>query len=320
MRAVLLVLCALFSFAGDAWAQAFPNKPIKIICSFAPGGTVDITARAIGKELAQQLGQPVIVDNRSGAGGNIGAEVVARSPADGYTLLLTWNALHSISPEIYPRLNYDPNKDLIPVAPLVAFRQALVVNPSLPVHSVKELIEYARAQPGKLSFASPGNGTVAHLAGAMFGQMAGINVTHIPYKGSTPALNDMISGQVSFGFDHVPSVTNYIKSGRLRILATTGTTRDPSFPDVPTMKEAGLANYETSVWFGLAAPAQTPREIVAKLNAEIGRGARASEFVKTMAGLGYEVLSGSPEDLGQMIRTDIERWQPIVRVTGAKAE
>ena len=222
----LLTIFGLLLCAAQAAAQTFPTKPVHIICAFPPGGPVDVISRSIARELQQQLAQPVIVENRPGASGNIGAEAVAKAAPDGYTLLLNWNSLHAISPFLYRKLNYDPNKDLIPLTQLVSFRQVLVVNPGLPAGSVKDLIAEAKAHPGKLTFASTGNGTVSHMAGVLFAQSGGIQIVHVPYKGSTPAMTDLISGQVTMMFDHIPSVLPQITAGKLRALATSGATRE----------------------------------------------------------------------------------------------
>jgi tripartite-type tricarboxylate transporter receptor subunit TctC len=316
------LLATLFAMllALPGVAQEFPSKPLRLICAFPPGGPVDVTSRAIARELVLQLAQPVVVENRPGAGGNIGAEAAARSAPDGYTLFVTWNALHAVSPLLYTKLKYDPNKDLAPVTSLVSFRQVLVVHPGLAVNSVTELIAMAKAQPGKLTFASPGTGTVSHMAGTMFGQTTGIDIVHVPYKGSAPALTDLVSRQVTMIFDHIPSVLPQIKAGRLRPLATSGRQRDPALPQLPTMTEAGVPGFETSVWFGISVPTGTPKEIIARLNAEIVKGARAAEFVKTMGSLGYDITPSTPEQMADTLRVEIERWAPIVRASGAKLD
>jgi tripartite-type tricarboxylate transporter receptor subunit TctC len=316
------LLAALFAilFAVPGVAQEFPSKPLRLICAFPPGGPVDVTSRAIARELTRQLAQPVVVENRPGAGGNIGAETAAHSAPDGYTLFVTWNALHAISPLLYTKLKYDPNKDLAPVTSLVSFREVLVVHPGLAVNSVKELIALAKAQPGKLTYASPGNGTVSHMAGTMFGQITGIDIVHVPYKGSAPALTDLVGGQVTMMFDHIPSVLPQIKAGRLRPLATSGQQHDPALPQLPTMAEAGVPGFETSVWFGISVPAGTPKEIIARLNAEIVKGARAADFIKTMGDLGYDITPGTPEQMADTLKIEIERWAPIVRASGARLD
>jgi tripartite-type tricarboxylate transporter receptor subunit TctC len=281
---------------------------------------VDVISRAIARELQLQLGQPVVVENRPGAGGNIGAEAAARSAPDGYTLFVTWNALHAISPILYKKLGYDPNRDLIPVTQLVTFRQVLVVNPGLAANSVKELVAEAKAHPGKLSYATTGNGTVSHMAGTMLGQITGIDILHVPYKGSAPAMTDLLSGQVTLMFDHIPSVLPQISAGKLRALATSGPARDAKLPNVPTMQEAGVPGFDTSVWFGVSVAAGTPRELVSRLNAEIVRGSKAPEFTDSMAKLGYDVTVTSPERMAEILKSEIELWGPVVRASGARVD
>ena len=315
----LAALAALLS-AWPALAQDFPNKPLRMIVAFPPGGPVDVTGRSIARELSRQLGQPVVVENRPGAGGNIGAELAARSAPDGYTLFITWNALHAVSPLLYTKLSYDPNKDLAPVAVLVSFRQVLVVNPAVPAQSVKEIIAMAKAQPGRLTYASPGNGTVSHMAGTMFGQSTGIDIVHVPYKGSAPALTDLIGGQVTMMFDHIPSVLPQIKANKLRAIATSGSRRDAELPNLPTIAEAGVPGFETSVWFGVSVSAGTPKDVVARLNAEVVKGASAPEFVKSMGNLGYSITPSSPEQMAEAMRVEIARWTPIVKASGAKLD
>ena len=309
---VAAVLCA-----GGAAAQQFPTKPLRLICAFPPGGPVDVTSRALARELTAQLGQTVVVENRPGAGGNIGAEAAARSAPDGYTLFIDWNALHAVSPLLYRKLAYDPNKDLAPVTTLVSFRQVLVVPPDLGAKSVRELIALARAKPGTLTYASPGNGTVSHMAGTLFADRIGVPLVHVPYKGSAPALTDMVAGRVTMMFDHIPSVLPQIQAGKLRALATSGRKRDPALPDLPTMAEAGVPGFETSVWFGLTVPAGTPKTVIGRLNAEAVKAARTPEFAKTMSKLGYDITVGTPEEMAHTIREEIELWGPVVKASGA---
>jgi len=310
-----LLLCAV-----HAAAQSFPTKPLRVICAFPPGGPVDVIARAIARELQAQLGQPVVVENRPGASGNIGAEAAAKSPPDGSTLLINWNSLHAISPVLYRQLNYDPNKDLIPVTQLVSFRQVLVVNAGSAVNSVRELVAEAKAHPGKLTYASTGNGTVSHMAGVMFTQLMGIDAVHVPYKGSAPAMTDLMAGQVTLMFDHIPSVLPQITAGKLRALATSGPVRDAKLPNVPTMQEAGVAGFDTSAWFGVAVAAGTPREVVQRINAEVIKGSRAPEFTEAMAKLGYDVVTTSPERTAAILKTEIDLWGPIVKASGARVD
>ncbi|MEY4863659.1 MAG: hypothetical protein RLZ51_1754 [Pseudomonadota bacterium] len=315
-----LSVAALTSFAPSAAAQAFPNKPIRLVVPYAPGGATDIIGRAAAAELTRILGQPVTVDNRPGAGGNLGAELVSRAAPDGYTLLVSASSLHGITPVLYSKLNYDPNKDLKPVIVLGAFANVLVVNQNVKANSVSELITEIRANPGKFSYASSGSGSTIHLSGEMFKSLTGLDIPHVPYKGSGPALTDLMGGQVQLMFDNIPSAIVHIRSGKLKALATTGETRSKTLPDLPTMREAGLKDYVSTAWFGLVAPAGTPPEIIAKLNAEGQKAVAAPEFVKKMNEFGYEVVGGSPEKMAAMMQEELRRWGPLVKASGAKVD
>ena len=316
----LAVLFFALAFAAPVAAQNFPSKPLKLICPFPPAGAVDIASRAIANELTKSLGQTVAVENRPGAGGNLGAEAAARSAPDGYTLFMSTSGIQAINPALYAKMPVDVNKELATVAPLVSLNNVLVLHPSVKANSVKELIALAKAQPGKIPYASSGNGTSIHMSGAMFTQMTGIDMIHIPYKGSGPAVTDLLGGTVSLMFDNIPSSLPHIKSGKLKALATTGAKRDPALPDLPTIAEAGVPGYESGVWFGIMVPAGTPKDIIAKLNAETVKGAKSPEFVKRMTDLGYNVIPGSPETMTEMIRTELARWTPIVKASGAKVD
>jgi len=303
-----------------ASAQPYPSKPVRLICPYPPSGATDITARAIASELSKSLGQPVIVDNRPGAGGNIGAELAAKAAPDGYTILTSISALHGIVPVLYSKLNYDPNKDFTPVIVLVSYSNVLVVNPSVKAGSVKELIALAKAQPGKLTFASSGSGATTHMSGEMFKHLTGVDIVHVPYKGAAPAMTDLLGGQVNMMFDAVPTSLPHIKSGKLRALGVTGPKREATLPDVPTIAEAGVPGYEASVWFGLEVPAGTPKGIIARLNEASTKGLSSPEFVKRMTELGFTIVGGTPEQASEMIKVEIQRWGPVVKASGAKAE
>jgi tripartite-type tricarboxylate transporter receptor subunit TctC len=318
MRIRTFILAVAFSF--PAAAQNYPSKPIHLICPFPPAGSVDIASRAIANELTKTLGQPVSVENRPGAGGNLGGEAAARSAPDGYTLFMTTSGIQAINPALYAKMNFDPNKDLVPVAALVSLNNVLVLNPGVKANSVKEVIALAKAEPGRLAYASSGNGTSIHMSGAMFTQFTGIDMIHVPYKGSAPALIDLLAGQVQMMFDNIPSSLPHIKSGKLKALATTGAKRDPALPELPTIAEAGVPGYESGVWFGLTVPAGTPKEIIARLNADTVRGAKSTEFVKRMSDLGYNLIPGSPEAMADLIKAEIARWAPIVKASGAKVD
>jgi tripartite-type tricarboxylate transporter receptor subunit TctC len=306
--------------APAALAQGFPNKPIRLICPFPPAGAVDIASRATAHELQKLLGQPVTVENRPGAGGNLGGEMAAKAAPDGYTLFMNTSGIHAINPVLYSKMGFDPVKDLIPVAPLVALNNVLVANPNFKVSSVKDLISQAKAAPGKITYASSGSGTSIHMSGELFKYLTGVDLLHIPYKGSAPAVTDLIAGQVNVMFDNIPSSLPHIKSGKLRALATTGSKRDPALPDLPTIAESGVPGYEAGVWFGISVPAGTPREIVAKLNAESVKATQAPEFQKRMKDLGYLIIPGTPEQMGEMLKIEVARWTPVVKASGAKAD
>ena len=316
----LLAAALAFCIVAPAAAQNFPSRPIKLICPFPPAGAVDIASRAIANELTKTIGQTVTVENRPGAGGNLGAEAAARSAPDGYTIFMSTSGIQAINPALYAKMPIDVNKELVPVSALVSLNNVLVLNPSVKANSVKEVIAMAKAQPGKINYASSGAGTSIHMSGAMFTHLNGLDMIHIPYKGSGPALTDLLSGQVMMMFDNIPSSMPHIKSGKLKALATTGAKRDPSLPDLPTVAEAGVPGYESGVWFGLMVPAATPKDIIAKLSAEAIKGTKSPEFVKRMGDLGYNMIGSTPEQMSEMIKQEIARWTPIVKASGAKVD
>lgn len=320
VRSALLLAFMSILVSVPVHSQGFPSKPVRLVCPYAPGGATDIISRAIALELSRNLGQPVTVENRPGAGANLGAELVARSAPDGYTLLMGGGSLHGITPALYTKLTYDPNRDLAPLIALAGFSNVLVVNPGLKANSVKELIALAKAQPGSLSYASSGSGSTIHMSGEMFKYLTGVDMLHIPYKGSGPAVTDLMAGQVNLMFDNIPSSMPHIRSGKLRALATTGPVRSPALPDLPTIAEAGVPGYESTGWFGLSVAAGTPQEIIAKLNAESAKGARSPEFAKRMTDLGFEIIGGSPEQMAEMIKVEVKRWAPVVKASGAKVD
>ena len=314
--AIALALCLPLA----AGAQGFPAKPMRLVVPFTPAGAVDISARAIANEMGKILPYPVTVENKPGAGGNLGAAEVVHAAPDGYTMLMSTSGIQAINPGLYSKLPFDPNKDLAPVAPLVSLNNVLVVNPSLPAKSVQDVIALARKEPGKLTYASSGAGTSIHMSGAMFTQFTHTDIVHIPYKGSAPAVTDLISGQVNMMFDNIPSSLPHIKSGKLRALATTGAKRDPALPDLPTVAEAGVPGYESGVWFGIMVPAATPKDIIARLNAAAVKGANSPEFQKRMRDLGYNLIPGSPEEMASMLKAELARWAPIIKASGAKVD
>ena len=315
-RLVLIALAAALALPHAVLAQGFPSRPVRILCPFPPGGGVDITARAIAHELSAQLGQPVVVENRPGAGGNVAAAETARAAPDGYTLLLTLNALHAISPHLYAKLPFDAMKDFAFITPLVSFNNVLVVSPGSAAQSVGDLIAAARRAPGKLTFASSGNGTNIHLVGELFKNMAGVDIVHVPYKGSAPALTDLIGGSVAMMFDTIPSAVSHVKGGKLRALGVTGARRSPLFPEVPTVAEAGLPGFEVVSWYGLVGPAAMPQDLVRRLNAESAKGANSAEFRGRMEPLGFEIITSTPERMAQMLAADSARWAPLIKAAG----
>jgi tripartite-type tricarboxylate transporter receptor subunit TctC len=312
--------CALSLAPLAAHAQAFPTKPITIVVPFSAGGTTDILARVIGQFMSKDLGQPVIVDNRAGAGGNIGAQNVARAPADGYTLLMGTVGTHAINQSLYKKMGFDPIKDFAPLSRVALVPNLLVANPAQPFKNVKELIAYAKANPGKVTFASSGSGTSIHLSGEMFQQMAGVEMQHIPYKGSAPAMTDLLGGQTAVMFDNMPSAIGHVKAGKLRPLAVTTPKRSPALPDVPTIAEAGVPGYAATSWFGLLAPANTPAPVVAKLNASILKALADPDVKKKMAEQGAEPYGEKPEQFAEFIRSETAKWGKIVKQSGATAD
>jgi tripartite-type tricarboxylate transporter receptor subunit TctC len=316
-RTLMAVALTTTSLAG---AQTYPSKPIRLICPFPPAGAVDIASRAIASELSKILGQTVTVENRPGAGGNIGGAEAARSAPDGYTLFMTTSGINAINPALYAKMPFDPIKDLAPVAALVSLSNVLVVHPSVKANSVADVIAMAKAEPGKMNYASSGNGTSIHMSGEMFKHLAKVDIVHIPYKGSGPAMSDLLGGQVMMMFDNIPSALPHIKAGKLRALAVTGAKRDPLLPDVPTVAEAGVPGYESGVWFGLAVPAVTPKDEIARLNEAAVKGTKAPEYIKRMTELGYTIIGSTPEQMAEMNKVETARWGPIVKASGAKAD
>ena len=313
---VAVMLAGASAFAG---AQAYPTKPIRMVVPYPAGGGGDLLARPLAQSLTETFGQQVIVENRGGAGGNLGMELVAKSPPDGYTLVLGLTAQYAVNPSLYSNLPYDPVKDFAPVALLVRNPYVLSVHPSLPVRSAKELIALAKTRAGQLVYSSAGNGSGAHLCGEMMKTMAGINVVHVPYKGAAPAITDLISGQVQYSFLAFRSSRPHIMSGRLRALAVSTANRSAALPDLPAVAET-LPGYDLPVWYGVAAPAGTPREIVAKLNAEILRTLATPDSRKRMAMDAAEPIGGTPEQFGDYIRSEIVKYAKIVKESGAKID
>jgi tripartite-type tricarboxylate transporter receptor subunit TctC len=309
---------ALPAVTRIAWAQAYPSRPVRLIVPVAPAGATDITARLIGQWLSERLGQPIIIENRPGAGTNIATEMVVRAPADGYTLLM-FGASAAINATLYDKLNFNFISDIAPVAGIVRLPNLMMVNPSVPAKTVPEFIAYAKANPGKINMASPGIGTASHLAGELFNIMAGLNLVHVPYRGGAPALTDLISGQVQVMFLGPAASIEYIRSGRLRALAVTAETRWEGLPDLPTVVEF-VPGYEAIAWLGIGAPRATPAEIVEKLNKEINAGLADPKIKARLADLGGTPLVGSPADFGKFIADETEKWRKVVKFVGIKAD
>ena len=317
-RAAFFAVLALT--AVGAPAQTYPTKPIRLVVPFPAGGTTDILAREVGQTLSASLGQPVVIDNRPGAAGNIGSELVAKSAPDGYTLLMGTVGTHAINPSLYARLPYDHVADFAPVILVARVPNVLEVTPSLPVYSVADLIKLAKQSPGRINFASSGSGTSIHLSGELFKTMAGVDMTHVPYKGSAPALTDLIGGQVQVMFDNLPSSLPQIKAGKLRAIAVTSTQRAPALPDVPTIAESGLPGFEATSWFGVVAPAGTPPAIVARLNADVNQWLQTPDAKEKLLAQGAAAAGGSPEQFAAYIRAETEKWAKVVKASGAKVD
>ncbi|RJG07194.1 tripartite tricarboxylate transporter substrate binding protein [Noviherbaspirillum cavernae] len=322
----ILGAAAALLFNVAAHAQIYPSKPIKLVVPFAAGGTTDILARAVGAELGKAWGQQVIIDNRPGAGGNIGSEIVAKSAADGYTLLMGTVGTHAINQALYPKLPYDPVKDFAPVTLVAAVPNVLVINTALAeknkITDVKSFIAYARAHPGKLNMASSGNGTSIHLAGELFKTLTRTYMVHIPYRGSSPAVTDLIGGQADVMFDNLPSSMPFIKAGKLRALAVTSSKPSPALPDVPTIAQSGgeLANYEASSWFGILAPAGTPKDIVDKLQQEIAKALSSPAVKEKLIAQGADPIGNTPEQFAAHIQAESKKWAKVVKDSGAKVD
>ena len=316
MKKLLLAALCLAVVALPSLAQQYPTRAIKIIVPFGPGGFTDVAARILQKELAPAIGQPIVIENKPGAGSTIGTSEVAKGQPDGYTLVMISTA-HVISPHLYKAMPYDALKDFTPVMKLAEGPYVLVVHPSLPVRSVAELISLARAQPNTIDYASSGNGSAQHLVGALFATMAGAPISHVPYKGSAQAMNDILGGQVKVSFVGVPNALPNLTSGKLKALAVSTRKRYADLPDVPTLEEAGVKGYDATIWLALLAPPGTPREIVQKLNTSITQILSTPDAKKLMASAGVDVATSSPEELAALMQAEFDRWGKVVRDTGA---
>ncbi len=318
-RVFIAFFAGALSWTLPVTAQIYPSKPIRVVVPYPAGGPVDITARAVGPKLSEALGQPVVIDNRGGAGGIVGSELVAKSLPDGYTLLLCTTA-NAINASLIPKLPYDMQKDFAPVTLVAIITSILVVHPSLPVHSVKELIALAKAKPGQLSYASTGNGTPTHLAAELFKSMAGLDIVHVPYKGASAAVVDLIGGQVQLSLISAPGVVPHIKAGRLRALAVTNAKRSLLLPDLPTLSAAGLAGFESEGWHGLFAPARTPDAVVDLLYREVAAILRSPDTSAFLLNGGAEPVGTPPDQLRVKLRQEIEKWAKVVKAAHMRVD
>ena len=318
-RTAFFAVLALASI-GAVGAQTYPAKPVRLIVPFAPGGGTDILARILCQRLTEAMGQPFIVENRGGAGGIIGAELAAKSPADGYTLLLGSPGSLAINPALLPRMNYDSLRDFAPITLATISAFTLVIHPSLPVKSVKDLVALARAKSGQLNYGSGGNGSVAHFSVEQFKALAGVNIVHVPYKGSSPSLTDLVAGQLQMTIENMPVTLPHVRSGRLRMLAVGTKTRSAFVPDLPTISEAGVPGYESSTAFGVLAPAKTSPAIVALLNTELVKALRSPDTREKLTGLTMEPVGGTPEQYSTHIKEELAKYARIVKAAGIKAD
>ena len=317
MRPIRAVLTAsALMLACSATAQNYPSKPIRIVVVSTPGGSVDTMARTVGPKLSERWGQQVVVDNRPGAGGAIAAEIVAKAPPDGYTLIMGTVASFATNVSLRKKLPYDPVKDFLPITLVATQNLMLLVHPSVPAKSVKELVALAKKRPGTLSFASAGNGTGGHLSGELFKLLAGVDLLHVPYKGVAPAIIDVVSGQVTMTFASILSALPQVKAGRLRPLAVTGGQRSPAAPQLPTMVEAGVKGYESTTWYGLLAPAGTPQDIVSKLNAEVVAILKTPEMHDRLSKEGADPVGNTSAELGKFIQSEIDKWRKVITAAG----
>jgi tripartite-type tricarboxylate transporter receptor subunit TctC len=316
MKKTFLAALALAAFPICAHAQPYPAKPIRIVVPFGPGGFTDVVARILQKELGASVGQPVVVENKPGAGSTIGTAEIAKAKPDGYTLVMI-STTHVITPHLYKDMPYDPIKDFAPVMKLGEGPYVLVVHPSLGVKSVAELVALAKKEPNRIDYASSGNGSSQHLVGALFATMSGAPINHVPYKGSSGAMNDLLGGQVKVSFVGMPNALAAMSSGKLRAIAVTSKKRSADLPDVPTLDEAGVPGFDATIWLALLAPPGTPRDIVLKINSEVTRVLSTPESKKLMSQAGVDVATSTPEELGRLMQVELDRWGKVVRETGA---
>jgi tripartite-type tricarboxylate transporter receptor subunit TctC len=318
-KSAIVLLAALLA-SPSAWGQAFPTKPVRFVVPFAPGGSTDTLARALGQKLSDSLGQQVVIDNRTGANGNIGMEIVAKAPPDGHSIVLGYIANVAIGPSLYAKLPFDPVRDYEAVTLLATSPNVLVAHPAVAVSSLKDVIALAKAKPGQLNYASASVASVGHLTGELLNQLAGIRMVHIAYKGSGQAVTDLLGGQIQLMFSGFSSVMPHIKSSKLRPIAQTGEKRSPALPEVPTIAESGFPKFEATAWYGVHAPAKTPKPIVTRLNAEFVKALKMPDVKERLNALGFELVGSTPEHYASYIKTEIRKWEKVVKASGAKPE
>ncbi|MBL8288100.1 MAG: tripartite tricarboxylate transporter substrate binding protein [Rubrivivax sp.] len=311
---------ALTVAAGGALAQSWPTRPVRLVVPFPPGGSTDVVARLIGEKIAQSLGQPVLVDNRAGAGGTAGSDVVAKAAPDGYTVLMGTSSTHAIAPGLYPKLPYDPVRDFTPVILLGTATILMVVHPSVPAKNVGEFLAYARSRPGQVMYGSTGNGSVSHLTAEYFRSLAGLEIQHVPYKGDTPMTLDLVAGRVHLAFGTAVAFLPHVQAGKLNALAVTDARPSPVAPQLPTVAASGLAGFEALQWFGLFAPAGTPGEVVTRLNAEVSKALQMPDVQERLKGLGMQIAGGGPAPFGAFLQAESAKWGKIIRDSGAKVD
>ncbi|HZZ92750.1 MAG TPA: tripartite tricarboxylate transporter substrate binding protein [Usitatibacter sp.] len=317
---IIVAACGLLGITSVQAGNDYPSRPVKIVVPFAPGGSTDVVARILADRLGAELKQSFVIENRPGAGGNIGADVVAKSAPDGYTLLMGTTGVLAINKFLYKDMPFDPERDFTPVSYTSLITNMLVVNPQLPVKTVPELIALAKSKPGALTFASSGAGSSTHLSGELFKSMAGVDLVHVPYRGSSQALTDVMGGQVTMLFDNAPSSMPYVQQGKLRAIAVTSSKRMPGLPDVPTIDESGVKGYESLSWSGIVAPAATPKPVIAKLNAAIEKILRQDDVRKQFANLGVDAVGGPPEAFSRHIRAESEKWGQVVKAANIRLD
>ena len=320
----ILALACTFAFSlalpAASHAQAYPSKPIRFVVPYPAGGPLDTIARLLGAKVGESVKQPVVVDNKPGAGGNIGADIVAKSPADGYTILMGAVATHAINPTLYKSIPYDPVKDFAPITQVATTPNVLVIHPSMPATNVREFIAHAKANPGKLSFGSGSIGSAGHLAGELFKTTAGVDMVHVPYKGAAPAMQDLVGGQINLMFDNLASALVQVKAGKIKALAVTTSKRSSFAPELPTIAESGLPGFDISTWFGVFAPAGTPREVLDRLHAEFAKALAAPDIREKMVNMGAEPVGNSPGEFSAFVRAEAEKYARVIKASGARVD